>query len=510
MPNNKNMPHTTSHAQQTAQAIDTQVADAPDVAQEMSPRDEIELIKKENLTGRQLRIARRIAQKRGLQTTSDLDAVRVLRNNGIDPFQASNNMLKSAASNTLTGASANLPATVRRSEVMGATPIDHEQRQLDVNKIQKDLVKRRRRRIAALTTKLICFVVIPTFLAGYYFYRVASPMYSSFTEFVIQKSDTPSLSGAGASSLFKGSPFANAQDSVSVQGYLSSRDAMTRLDSDLGFRQAFQGDKIDAIQRLSMDVTNEATYRIYKKRVQIGFDPTEGIIKMEVVAPTPELAYEFSKALISYAEQNVDQLTQRLRKDQMQGASTGYESAEINFAAAQNKVVLLQEKLGVLSPEGEVAAQMSLIQQIETDIQIRQLELVELLDNPRPNETKVSILEKSIQSRKDLVKKLRQEMTIGSEGETSLAKITAELQAAQAQLIMRQELLGVSLLQLETSRIEANRQTRYLSLSVPPVIPDEASYPKSFENTALASLLFAGLYLMFSLTASILREQITG
>jgi len=492
--------------------MDTQAEHPSDLNTEqgMTPREEIELIKKENLTGRQLRIARRLAQKHGLQTTSDLDAVRLLRSKGIDPFQASNNMLKTAAQNTLSDAPSNLPATVRRSEVANAEPpIDHAQRQLDIHQIQKGLIKRRRRRIAALITKLICFIVIPTFLAGYYFYRVATPMYASFTEFVIQKSDAPSAM-AGASSLLKGSLLATAQDSISVQGYLSSRDAMARLDQDLGFKQAFQDNRVDVLQRLDPDVTNEATYRAYKKRVQIGFDPTEGIIKMEVVAPSPELAYNFSKALISYAEQNVDQLTTRLRTDQMQGASAAYEKAESNFANAQDRIVQLQEQLGVLSPEGEIAAQMSLIQQIETDVQLRQLELIELIDNARPNQTKVAVLERSIKNRKDLIKKLRQDMTIGVKGESSLAKITAELQAAQAQLALRQELLGVALTQLETARVEANRQTRYLSLSVAPVKPDEASYPKAFENTALAAVAFAGLFLMISLTASILREQVTG
>jgi capsular polysaccharide transport system permease protein len=46
-------------------------------------------------------------------------------------------------------------------------------------------------------------------------------------------------------------------------------------------------------------------------------------------------------------------------------------------------------------------------------------------------------------------------------------------------------------------------------MAVSPVVPDEASYPKAFENTLLATLTFAGLFLMISLTASILREQLT-
>lgn len=487
----------------------TQSDQSPGVVQELSARDEIELIKKENLTGRELRIARRIAQKHGLQVTSDLDAVRVLRKNGIDPFQSSNNMLKTAANEVQSAGPANLPATVRRSEVAEAKPFDDKQRLIEVNKIQRDLVKRRRRRIGALVAKLICFVAIPSILAGFYFYRVATPMYASFTEFVIQKADNPSIPGAGAAGILSSSLLATAQDSISVQGYLSSRDAMTRLDNDLGFRKAFQGDKVDALQRLDDDATNEATYKAYKKRVQIGFDPTEGIIKMEVVTPSPELSYEFSKALISYAEQKVDQLTQRLRADQMKGARESYEKAELNYQSAQKRELELQEKLGVLSPEIEISGQMALINTLETDLQQKELELLELLDNPRPNKTKLKVLENQISNRVKRIDEMRAELTDGSSDVVSLASITAQLQSAKAESLLRQELLSGSLLQLETARVEANRQTRYLSMSVSPVQPDEASYPKAFENTLLSLIVFAGLFLMVSLTASILREQLT-
>jgi capsular polysaccharide transport system permease protein len=484
-------------------------SDADNTTQELSAREKIELIKKENLTGRQLRMARRLAQKNGLQFTSDLDAVRTLRDTGIDPFQSSNNLLKNAAGSNSAGAMSNLPATVRRTSVSDAIPIDDDQRRIEIDKIQKDLVLRRRRRIAALVTKLICFILIPTLLAGYYFYRVATPMYASFTEFVIQKADSPSMQGAG-SSLFGSSLLATAQDSIAVQGYLSSREAMARLDNDLGFKKVFQGGKVDALQRLDSDATNEATYRAYEKRVQIGFDPTEGIIKMEVVTPSPEISYAFSRALIGYAEQKVDQLTQRLRKDQMKGAGDGYKEAEVKFIEAQERVVELQEKLGVLSPESEIAAKMSLILQIESDLQQRELELVELLDNPRPNQTKLTVLKNSIKSRTELAQKLRNEMTINTIHTKSMSRITSELQSAQTQLALRQELLASSLVQNETARVEANRQTRYLSMAVSPVKPDEATYPRAFENTLLSALFFAGLYLMVSLTASILKEQLTG
>ncbi|MEO0773503.1 MAG: capsule biosynthesis protein, partial [Pseudomonadota bacterium] len=65
---------------------------------------------------------------------------------------------------------------------------------------------------------------------------------------------------------------------------------------------------------------------------------------------------------------------------------------------------------------------------------------------------------------------------------------------------------------LETKRqteIEANKQVRYLTVSVNPIESQDPSYPRKFENTLLAFLIFAGIYLMISLTASILREQVS-
>ena len=48
-----------------------------------------------------------------------------------------------------------------------------------------------------------------------------------------------------------------------------------------------------------------------------------------------------------------------------------------------------------------------------------------------------------------------------------------------------------------------------LSIGVFPIAPDEAAYPKSLENTLLTFLVFAGIYLMLSMTVAILREQVS-
>ena len=56
-------------------------------AKSASAETALDAIRREGLTGRQLRMARRVAQKQGIAATSDFDAVLQLRQVGVDPFQ---------------------------------------------------------------------------------------------------------------------------------------------------------------------------------------------------------------------------------------------------------------------------------------------------------------------------------------------------------------------------------------------------------------------------------------
>ena len=91
----------------------------------------------------------------------------------------------------------------------------------------------------------------------------------------------------------------------------------------------------------------------------------------------------------------------------------------------------------------------------------------------------------------------------------SLARISGELRIAETNLATRHLILQESIAAMETSRLEAGRQVRYLSMGVAPVAPVEATYPRKVESTVLAGLIFLSIYIMISLTLSILREQIS-
>ncbi|MEY8829486.1 capsule biosynthesis protein [Sedimentitalea sp. XS_ASV28] len=484
-----------------------------DAAPSLSDEAEIEAIKAEGLTGRQLRMARRVAQKHNLQAASDLDAVRLLRQNGIDPFKRSN-MLELVvpqaedAEGNDTAPRVQLPQTVPGDapSLPSVELSPAERREHEIGKIQRDMMRRRRRKLLYLMGRLSFFVLLPTLLAGLYYFHYATPIYSSKSEFLILKADNSGGSGLGG--LLSGTQFATTQDSIAVQSYLQSKDAMLRLDRDVGFKDQFNQDWIDPIQRLSPDATNEEAYKTYKKYVKIGYDPTEGVVRMEVSSPDPLVSTEFSTRLISYAEARVNSLSQQKRGDQMKDAIDGFEAAQEERRKAQEALVELQQQGALLDPEGVIASLRGQINNVEVQLQEKQLQLAALMDNARPNQAKVEGTNGDIRRLENLLASLNARMIDASKGENSLAQLSVNIQMAQADLAARDMMLQSALQQVEQTRMEANRQVRYLTVSVEPVPSESPSYPSGFENTLLAFLIFSGIYLMVSLTASILREQV--
>ena len=492
---------------------------AVDSPQQVKAETDIDAIRREGLTGRQLRMARRMAQKHGLAPISNFDAVRQLRLKGIDPFQSSN-MLElvvptkdgdddAEMGTVLPGmGKIQLPQTIKpaSSQVPQTEVYTADRRAMEITGIQRDIASRRRKRLALLLARLSAFVFLPTILAGWYYYAIATPMYSTKSEFLIQSADGGG--GGGPLSGLIPSQLANSQESIAVQSYLTSKDAMIRLDEALGYKRHFAQPEIDAIKRLDADTTNEAAHKVYKKNIKIGYDPTEGVVRMEVIAADPIVATDFSKALISYAEERVDELSQNIRNDAMEDARRNLERAKVERREAQENLIRLQEVYSA-DPTEQLAALRTQITSYDQQLLEKKLALQALLDNPRPNQAKLDGARGDVRRLQDVLTGLNARMIEADSSGLSLVQQSTEIELARADLATADAFLQSALQGEKQAALEAGRQVRYLTVPVRPIASDAPSYPRKFENTILAFLIFSGVYLMVSLTSSILREQVS-
>ncbi|MDO5622478.1 MAG: capsule biosynthesis protein [Paracoccus sp. (in: a-proteobacteria)] len=485
--------------------------------------DRIAAVQAENHSPRKLRLARRIAALNGIDAASDEEAVVLLRDRGVDPFHRAQlgKILSSAGAQAQRQPAANPPARVDSANLPQTTAalgqivpaqrqmpsreaLTEERRTAEILRVQQDIARRRRRRSFMLLLRLSFFIFLPTIIAGWYYFTQASPLYATHSQFAIQSADMAGSSGGG----LLGAAAINT-DAVQVQGYLTSRDAMQRLDKELGFKKVFQDPDIDVLKRLPADATDEQAYGVYQNSVKVGYDPTEGVINMEVIAPSAELSETYAQTLLGYAEGQVDQLSARMRSDQMREARDNYADAEQKLVDAQIRIQTLQEQMGVMDAGTEGGMVMGQISTLEAELIKKQLELSQLMANARPNQSRVDGVRGDIARIEGLLTSTRARLTEAQQGQSSIVGMQSQLTLAQAELATRQTLLGTAAEMMEAARLEANKQVRYLSVSIEPIRPDEPAYPKAFENTLVAFLIFSGIYLMLSLTASILREQVS-
>ena len=149
---------------------------------------------------------------------------------------------------------------------------------------------------------------------------------------------------------------------------------------------------------------------------------------MEVAAADPVVSTEFSRRLIDYAEERVNNLSAQSREDSMRGALEGFERAEVERRAAQEALVRLQIEGATLDPEGVITSLRTQISELES-LQIeKEIELANLLNNARPNQSRVDATRGEIQILEDQLNRLNSKMTDVSRGENSLAELAARIQ----------------------------------------------------------------------------------
>ncbi|MEM7056638.1 MAG: hypothetical protein AAF557_03550 [Pseudomonadota bacterium] len=396
-----------------------------------------------------------------------------------------------------------LPAL--RPDIKPDTPALRAER---VEAIRRDLVRRRRRKGGGMLVKLLLFVVVPTLAVAWFLWFQASDMYKSETTFQVRGAEAaatgPSgifgalLGGGGGSSLF---------DPVAVQTYITSRDLLVRLDADHAWIAHFQDPDLDFWHRLPADASFEDAFDSYQSMVSVSYDPTEGILEMELVAADTESARRFSRAIIGYAEEMVDSLSDRIREDALRDSEQYVAEAEAEWKAAQAALAKAQELNKIFSVEGEVAQKTTLIGTLEAELLVLEAKLTNLRQVASEADPRIQRLRTQVSTKKDQIADLRASIAGGSADQETLAELNASMMSARLNVETAMLKLTSSVQQRDAARTNASRQHRYLEVVAQPSLPDRANYPKKPEMTALAFLGFLGFYIIASLTLSLIREQ---
>ncbi|ELA09343.1 capsule polysaccharide export inner-membrane protein KpsE [Moraxella macacae 0408225] len=351
----------------------------------------------------------------------------------------------------------------------------------------------------------LVLVILPWLLVIFYTLAVAHPRYVSQSQVVVKQTNDNSMpTGTGLVALL-GGVSTSVEDSNYLTSYILSNDMITKLDPTFKFRENFRLDGSDLLNELSENPTKEELLEYFQKRVHVELDQTTHILSIKTQGFTPKYAFELNQALLKHSEAFVNDISQKLAKEQTAFAEKQLEDAEKQMNEAKAAVLDYQNRNAILDPESTARALNSLISGLEANLSSLRTEERQLLSYLNPNAPQVVSLRSQIKAVEQQVAQERAKLT--SPTNNRLNSKALQFEQIKAGAAFAEEKYKMALTTLEKATTEANRKKKNLIVISSPFQAEESLYPRHW-YIILTSLAFLLIFYGFvQLILAIIRDH---
>jgi capsular polysaccharide transport system permease protein len=354
---------------------------------------------------------------------------------------------------------------------------------------------RRLRLFRSINIWFWAIVGLPTLVAGVYYFAIASDLYLSEAKFIVRSPKQVQASTIGT--LLQSTGLGRAEDdTAAVQDFITSRDAVRRLEQQNDLRAVFSRPEGDFITRfpgiLFWRDDFEALFWSYDHFVSVETDTSTGVTALRVKAYRPEDAHIIASSLLSYGEQLINELNDRARRDAVDTARREVDRAEQRIAQIQSELTAYRVKEKMFDPKSASTGVLELIGQMNAAQTNARAQLGELLKNS-PNSPQIPLVKTRIASLDKLIAEERAKLS----GETdSVVSTLTEYERLTLERELGEKALASAFTSLEAARLEAQRQQLYLEIIAQPNLADYPLYPKRIISFAM---VFATCFLVYGL-----------
>jgi len=254
----------------------------------------------------------------------------------------------------------------------------------------------RRRRFPVRLLSFVVVVLVPVALATVYYFVIAADQYVAEFRFALRTVEPVRAEIGG---ILQGSvaPSPIGVDSYAVVQYLGSRDVIDDLGKTLDLREMFSRPEADWLARLELPVSIEELVRYWKSQVDAFYDITNGTIVVRARAFRPDDALQLAQAILASAEQLVNDLSARARRDTLRNSEKEVRRTERRLKTALTRLREFRDREGIIDPRKTADATQALAGRIRDEIVRADTELSTVKHYMRADAPSVRMLEARIQ-----------------------------------------------------------------------------------------------------------------
>ena len=353
-----------------------------------------------------------------------------------------------------------------------------------------------------LKISYLFFVLIPFIFIAFYFLFIASDRYVSGAGFSVRNMSSQGshdILGSVTGLVGSGS---SASDSYIIIKFLESRDLLDSLMDKTNFPQFYSGQEIDFISRIREDLKVEERLKSWKRYIDASFDPSSGIIRFEVQAFQPEEAHILASHILEQVKILINKLSDQARQDSMYYAQKELSLAEARLLEARTKLKLFRKNTNSVDLSASAMSQIELLANLEKqliEIRARIEVLKESLDHDAPS---IKALERKSEALESQISEKSGGLKITGQS-NELSSLLAKQEELQTEKSFAETAYASAMASLESARMDASRNQRYLAIYMYPSIPEYSIYPKRIVYSLFAFLalnLFWGMSILIILS----------
>jgi capsular polysaccharide transport system permease protein len=362
-------------------------------------------------------------------------------------------------------------------------------------------------RIPPILLSFLVLVLAPSFATAVYFALFAADQYAIEARFAVRSIESEpadsGAQGAGASAVPGFSFTATGQNAYIVTSYIRSRAIVDDISAKMDLRQLFRRPEADFWARLERDASIDELVEYWESKVDTYVDTLSGVVTLRVRAFRREDALALGRAIIEASEALANRISDRARHD-----ATAMAEKEVrrSFGVVQAALTALnqfRDSSGMIDP-GQASTEIGkllgplLVEKIklESELFVLRRELSE--DAPT-----VRVRRENLAATETRIKELKSKLTSESKESRTISNTLAKFEELEVQRQLAERFYALAQADLDRAQLRASRQNVYLSVFVPPSLPEEAQFPRRW---AFSALTFLGLTILWSIGVMILAS----
>lgn len=349
-------------------------------------------------------------------------------------------------------------------------------------------------------------VLLPLLIIAIYLFAVADNRYISASTIVVKQVGQVGIEQANGLGALLGVNNTSSEDAQFLKAYMQSPDMVYALDKKMNLRQAFEGNGDDPIFHLSKDASKEEFVSYFNQRVQIALDEKTMMMEITTQGFSPEFALAFNKAILTESERFINEVSQRIAKDQLIFSQKQLDEATKQLSLARSKLINYQNRNQIFDPQSQAIAVAQLVAGLEANLAQLRTEERTLLSYLNPEAAQVVAIRSQISALQQQINDEKSRLT-SSNASNKLNQRAADFEELKAQVEFGTDVYKISLASLEKSRLEAVRKLKNLVVITSPQLAQDAYYPRRGYILLSAFLILTILFGIGQLIASVIREH---